>query len=397
MTIGEEILEIRDTVIEAFEERFGSSPELIARAPGRVNLLGEHVDYNDGFVYPAAIDRATFVAFRPSGSNHSRIFALDLNDQISFSPISVEKKEDISGNRLPGWALYPAGIVFALQKMGLASPGMDAVFSSSVPAGSGLSSSASVEMGFCLAWKTLGKWVLEPLEMAKIGQFAEYSYVGVRCGIMDQFASMCGKKDHVLFLDCRSLEWEPLEIPKNIAIIIADTTIRHNLSSGAYNKNRKMCETAVNILNKYIPGLISLRDVNQGDFNNLSHHLPEEVAKKAGFVVDEIERTRIARGFLKTNDITRFGELMTACHNGLRDMYQVSCPELDTMVEVATSLPGCLGSRLTGAGFGGCTVSLVEENKAGSFMDNLARGYREKTGLIPKIFCCQVSDGACIL
>jgi galactokinase len=388
------MVDIHNKVIEGFNKRFESPPQYVVRAPGRVNLLGEHVDYNDGFVMPMAIEQATYIAFRQSRNNYSTLTALDLNQEISFTNKSVANKKDISGKSLPGWALYPAGIQFTLQKQGLAVPEIDTVFSSSVPSGSGLSSSASIEMGFCLAWKTLGKWEKEPMELAKLGQQAENTYVGVKCGIMDQFASLCGEENRVLYLDCRSLVWDSLELPQDVSVVIADTTIRHHLPSGIYNINREYCEQAVAKLNEYFPDIKTLRDISLEEFNRFAGNLPLEVSKKARFVVEEIERVQIARNLLISRNLKRFGKLMIACHNGLRDLYQVSCLELDILVDIAISLPGCYGARLTGAGFGGCTVNLVDKKQVKLFMGELACRYSVKTGLIPTIFQSDASNGA---
>ena len=244
---------------------------------------------------------------------------------------------------------------------------MDAVFASDVPRGAGLSSSASVEMAFGVAWEKLGGWTMTHMHMAKLGQRAENQYVGVNCGIMDQFASACGVKDHLLFLDCRSLDWQAVPLPGQVAIVIANTNVRRALAGSAYNDRRAACEEAVRILREYLPGILSLRDVSLQDFNSLAHHLPELVEKRARHIVEEIDRTRLAGNILADNDIVRFGRLMNECHVSLRDLYQVSCPELDAMVETAWSLPGCYGARLTGAGFGCCTVNLVAQDAVVTF------------------------------
>jgi galactokinase len=357
-------------------------------------MLGEHVDYNQGFVLPAAIDRSTVLACRRSPASNTTILALDLKNEIVFNPKSVQKKEVIGNSPLPGWGLYPAGMQWVLDMEKLETPGMEAVFASDVPRGAGLSSSASVEMAFGVAWQRLGGWMLSPMELAKAGQIAENQYVGVNCGIMDQFSSACGLKDHFLFLDCRSLQWEAIPIPGNVTIIIANTNIRRALAGSVYNERRAACEEAVRILKEKLPGVTSLRDVSVENFNKLAYHLPELVEKRARHIVEEIERTLKAQVLLANNDVARFGRLMNACHISLRDLYQVSCPELDIMVETAWSLPGCYGARLTGAGFGGCTVNLVARDSVLPFSRELARGYKQRTGIKPEVYICQASDGA---
>jgi galactokinase len=362
-----------------------------------VNLLGEHVDYNDGFVLPAVIDRATYVAFSPSNARHSTLVAVDYNQQASFPPQTISSKTQTDSSLLPEWALYPAGVMWALLEENLFTPSLNAVFASNVPRGSGLSSSASVEMAFMIAWQTLGGWALPPMQRALLGQKAENQYVGVNCGIMDQFASACGMDDKLLLLDCRWLEWETASLPKETAIVIADTTIRRNNTSGEYNKRRAACEEAVRLLQEDLPDIKALRDVSIGDFNRLSAKLLQEVETRARHVVAEIIRARLARTLLDAGDIACFGKLMNEYHISLRDLYEVSRPELDVMTQIAQSLEGCYGARLTGAGFGGCTVNLVARERAEEFAQALAAGYESKTGLYPEIYITRASNGAELL
>jgi galactokinase len=385
------------SLTETFRQKFGDSPAFIARAPGRVNLLGEHVDYNDGFVLPAAIDRATYVAFSPSDSDQTTLVAADFNQQATFSPKTLSAKTQPDGSPLPEWACYPAGMMWALAEAGLDTPTLNAVFSSDVPRGSGLSSSASIEMGFGIAWSQLGGWIIPPMELARLGQKAENKYVGVNCGIMDQFASACGETDQLLYLDCRSLTWQTVPLPHNVSIVVADTTIRRKLTSGEYNKRRDACETAIHLLKADLPGIKALRDVSVEVFNRFSFKLPEEVEKRARHVVEEIERSRQAIPLLGSGNLAQFGKLMNQCHASLRDLYEVSCPELDVMARLAQLLPGCYGARLTGAGFGGCTVNLVTQGQAQVFAKALAAGYESETGLHPEIYICHASAGAGLL
>lgn len=386
-----------DQITKQYQEKFGHTPAHIARAPGRVNLLGEHVDYNDGFVLPAAIDRATYVAFSRTNSRHSTLVAADFNQQTSFSTETIPTKTQPDSSPLSEWALYPAGVMWSLMEEGLSTLSMNAVFASDVPRGSGLSSSASVEMAFMIAWQTLGRWSLPSMQRALLGQKAENQYVGVNCGIMDQFASACGVDNQLLLLDCRSLEWKTIPLPKDVAIVIADTTVRRKLTSGEYNKRRNACEEAVRLLQQDLPSIKSLRDVSVNDFNRLSIKLPVEIEKRAHHVVEEIERSNQAQALLEAEDIQKFGRLMNECHVSLRDLYEVSCPELDVMVRIAQSLAGCYGARLTGAGFGGCTVNLVECEKAEEFSRSLATGYESETGSRPEIYITRASKGAELL
>jgi galactokinase len=386
----------KDLAIQTFRKRFSKDPAHLGLAPARVNILGEHVDYNDGFVMPAAIDRATYIAFAPAGSSagHSTIVAADFSQEAAFTLESIPSKTGADRDPLAEWARYPAGVAWALSEAGLTVPPMEAVFASDVPRGAGLSSSASVEMAFAVAWQTLGGWNLPPMQMALLGQKAENKYVGVNCGIMDQFASACGVADRLLLLDCRSLEWQTLPIPENVAIVIADTSVRRKLTSSGYNERRQACEDAVKVLSKDLPGIKALRDVSVADFNRLCGQLPPVVEKRARHVVEEVERSRRAIPLLEQGKIHEFGRIMNECHTSLRDLYEVSVPELNAMAEIAQSVPGCYGARLTGAGFGGCTVNLVDKPAEEKFAAELAARYLSRIGLKPEIYICHASDGA---
>lgn len=390
-------MNLNDRITTIYHAKFGHTPAHIARAPGRVNLLGEHVDYNDGFVLPAAIDRATYIAFSPTSARHSTLLAADFDQQASFSTDSIPTKTQADFSPLPEWGLYPAGVMWSLMEEELPILSMNAVFASDVPRGSGLSSSASVEMAFLLAWQTLGGWTLPSMQRALLGQKAENQYVGVNCGIMDQFASACGVENRLLLLDCRSLEWKTIPLPADVSIVIADTTVRRKLTSGEYNKRRAACEEAVRLLQHDLPTIKSLRDVSVEQFDRLADKLPEEVGKRARHVVEEIGRSNQAEALLEAGDVQNFGRLMNECHVSLRDLYEVSCPELNVMVNIAQSLEGCYGARLTGAGFGGCTVNLVAKESAGEFARGLAEGYVSQTDLHPEIYITRASNGAELL
>lgn len=387
-------MELAEQVISKYINRFKSQPQYLIRAPGRVNLLGEHVDYNAGLVLPAAIDRATYIACSPSATPHSTLWAVDLNQEAFFSAESVSAKTQADATPLPEWAFYPAGVLWSLRQENLSTPAMNAVFSSNVPRGAGLSSSAAVEMGFMLAWQALGGWEMPALQLALLAQKAESQYVGVNCGIMDQFASACGIKDKLLLLDCRSLEWKPLTLPTDIAIVIADTSIRRKLAASAYNERHQACAEAVRLLQKSLPHIRALRDVRVEDFNRLSDQLPVKLERRARHVVEEIERMNQVEALLSAGKIQEFGQLMNQCHASLRDLYEVSCAELNSMVEIAQTLKGCYGARLTGAGFGGCTVNLVEQTHAENFALTLAETYQARTNLQPEIYITHAARGA---
>ncbi len=384
-------MELIDKLDARCRERWGQAPALVACAPGRVNLLGEHIDYNAGFVLPVAIDRATYVAVVPTDEPTLTLEALDLGEE------AVLALNDLEHPPAQAWARYPGGVAWALRERGLEVRGLRAVYASTVPRAAGLSSSASVEMAFAMAFQQLGGWSLPPMELALLCQRAENKYVGVNCGIMDQFASACGQAGQALLLDCRALTWEKVSVPAGTAIVIANTCVRRELGSSAYNERRAQCEEAVRLLSTRLPGIRALRDVAVSDFERHLGLLPEKVAQRARHVVEECERTQVGEALLKQGDAAGFGVLMNECHASLRDLYEVSCPELDAMVAAAQQLPGCYGARLTGAGFGGCTVNLVEAGATGAFGEALAARYAKATGLQGEVYVCQASAGARIL
>lgn len=369
---------------------------LLASAPGRVNLLGEHVDYNNGIVLPIAIDRRVNLAVRLRQDEEIHLTALDLQESVSFRLKDLTARMTLEGNPLPRWTLYPAGVAWALLNKGFSVCGMDAVFTSTVPIAAGLSSSAAVEMAFAVAWQALGGWEADRMTLARIGQLAENQYVGVNCGLMDQFASAHGISLHALWFDTRNLEWRPVPMPPNTTVVVADSGVRRELASSAYNDRRSACEKAVEILKSRLPNIHSLRDVTSDQLEANQDILPNEIYKRAKHVVDEIERVNQATAHLLKDDAVQFGRLMLAGHISLRDLYEVSCPELDALVEIATDLPGCFGARLTGAGFGGCTVNLVQADLADSFIALLRERYLYKTKWTAEIYKCQASRGAFI-
>jgi len=363
-------------------------------SPGRVNLLGEHVDYNDGVVLPAAIDRSVKISFEKNASSLVSLTAVDLHDRCVLSINHLEDKTTQEGKALPDWALYPAGVLWNLQRYGLSVSGFDAQYSSNIPIGAGLSSSAAVEVGFAVVCENLGGWELDRLELARLCQQAEREYVGVNCGLMDQFACACGVEDHAVMLDTRSLVYKPVPLPPATSLVIADSSLRRSLITSAYNDRRQDCETIVAYFNHLDPGIRSLRDL--GVERLLAHEksLPVDAFRHARHVVEEIARVDQAVNFLEKNDAAGFGRLMFATHNSLRDLFEVSRAELDTLVEIAAALDGCLGARLTGAGFGGCTVNLVLDDKVDAFIHQLTDIYKNRTGLQATIFSTRASGGA---
>ena len=368
--------------------------KLLAVAPGRVNLLGEHVDYNDGPVLPAAIDQAVRLSFEPLPEPLVHLVAPDLGGEVTFPLDALQTRMDTGGQPLPGWALYPAGVAWVFQQQGLTVQGLDGIYSSDIPIGAGLSSSAAVEVAFAVAWQHLGGWKIDRMRLAQLCQQAEVKYVGVNSGLMDQFASAHGVAGHALYFDTRSLFWKPIPLPNGTAIVIADSGVRRSLTNSAYNERHAACEQAVALLRQSLPTIQALRDVTPGQLSENAHLLPPIIYKRARHVVEECARVDQAVHLLEAGDALHFGELMVAAHASLRDLYEVSCPELDQLVEIAASLEGCLGARLTGAGFGGCTVNLVQEQNAPAFVARLQRGYQQITGQQVQVYVSQASQGA---
>ena len=366
-------------------------------APGRVNLLGEHIDYNDGPVLPVAIDRTLNLEITSLETNQLELHALDLGQTCTFSLSELAQKTDLNGQPLPRFALYPASIAWALQYAGYPVHGLRATYQSQIPMGSGLSSSAAVEVGFALAFMALGDWHVDLMTLAQLTQEGENQYIGVRSGIMDQFACLFGQEQHALYLDTRSLAWEPVPLPADVAIVVADSQVPRELAGSAYNDRRQVCQEALHLLQKSLPGIKSLRDVTVDDLNRFADRLPGVVHKRARHVVEEIARVEESVKMLKQGNLTGFGALMVAGHESLRDLYEVSTPELDTLVEIAIRQPGCFGARLTGAGFGGCTVNLVEDRFVPKFIDSLDREYRDQTGKTAKIYHCHAACGAHVM
>ena len=378
----------------AFEERFHAKPAGIARAPGRVNLIGEHTDFNDGWVFPAAIERSVYLAASPIADPVLDLAALDINEAITLPMPDPSRPAEEQARAYPAWARYGAGVAWVLARSGRAVRGLRGVFSSTVPIGSGLSSSAALEVAFAMAFKASGGWEASRMELAQACQQAEHTFAGVKCGLMDQFASLHGKEGFALLLDCRTLEYETIPIPSQAALVIADTRVRHKLDDGGYNERREQCEQAVKILARTHPQIRALRDVTPTMLRIESSSLPELVRMRAEHVVGECERTLLMADALRRGDLAAAGDLMYAGHASLRDLYQVSVPELDTMVAAAKSIPGCYGARLTGAGFGGCTIQLVAREKAEAFAEALATKYFDATGTPPEVLLSQPAEGA---
>ncbi len=366
-----------------FRERFGGEPERWARAPGRVNLIGEHTDYNDGFVLPMAIDRDIWIAFRPRPDRTVRLWSLDFAQASEFSLDAVVRDPSAS------WSNYVRGVAWLLADRGVRLRGMDAAVQGTVPIGAGLSSSAALEVAAGLALLAAAGGDMPRAELALACQRAENEFVGNRCGIMDQFISALGRAGHALFLDCRSLDYRHVPLPAGYRIVVANSMVRRALVDSAYNERRAQCEQAAQAL-----GVRALRDADEAMLESAKRHLPEVVYRRARHVVRENARVLQAVDAMRRGDAEAFGALMNASHASLRDDYEVSCRELDALVDIARRQSGCLGARMTGAGFGGCTVNLVEAGAVEAFVPALREGYRAATGLDAEIYVCDAADGA---
>lgn len=364
---------ISSQVLAAYKSRFKTSPALLLRSPGRINLIGEHTDYHGGFVLPAAIDKAVYFAVGPNGTNLCRLFALDLNDYFECS------LDQLKRTPTQGWANYLMGVIWAHQNaLGATASkigGVDLVFGADLPSGGGLSSSAAIENGMGFALNQLFDLGFSRLDLVALSQKAENGFVGMNCGIMDMFASMMGKKNQFLKIDCRSLDYAcfPFET-KAYALMLCDSTVKHALVDSAYNTRRRESEAGLDYLKKHYPGLELLRDVSLDMLEAHRSALDPVTYRRCAYVVREISRVEAACQALQTNAFERLGRLMYETHEGLRREYEVSCPELDFMVEKANAL-GALGARIMGGGFGGCTINLIAADKADDFMAEMGAAY----------------------
>lgn len=378
-----DVIDIRD----AFSQRYGVHPRLMVRAPGRVNLIGEHTDYNDGFVFPVAIDRATYVAARPRDDRQVHILALDIGEEDEFD------LDDFGHSAERPWSNYIRGVAKALLVAGHSLAGVNLLITSDVPQGAGLSSSAALEIAVGYAFQLLNRLNLLGEELALLAQGAENNFVGVQCGIMDQFISALGRKDHALLIDCRELIARPVPLPHDARIVICDSSVRHEHGTSGYNIRRAQCEEAVRLLKPVLPKITALRDVSLHDLDQHGALLPAVVLRRARHIVSENVRVLESVAALERGDYARFGLLMNQSHISMRDDYEITVPPIDLLVELAQAVSGCYGSRMTGGGFGGCTVSLVANSAVESFATTVALGYAEAAGKTATIYVCTASDG----
>jgi len=373
---------------EAFHHRFGRGAPRIFRAPGRVNLIGEHTDYNEGFVMPAAIDFSTWVAI---GTRDDRRIVLHSG---SFSETAELDLDEPPARGRGHWSDYPFGVALILEADGLELRGANILVKSEVPIGAGLSSSAAIEVATGFALLDAAGVALDRLGLAQVCRRAENEFVGMRCGLMDQFISCFGQVNHGLMLDCRSLDYRQLPLPNSVKLVVCNTMVRHELAGSEYNARRAECEVAVRQLSRKLPHVRSLRDVTTDDLERFGDELSEVARKRARHVVSENTRVVEAAAALEREDLQTFGELMGESHRSLRDDYQVSCEELDLMVEIASKRDGVYGARMTGGGFGGCTVNLVASESVESFKEVVAKDYAKASNREPEIYVCSPAQGA---
>jgi galactokinase len=382
--------ELEQGVTELFAGKYGSPPACVVSAPGRVNLIGEHTDYNDGFVLPAAINRATAIAASPRPDHSLLLHAENLGATMLLD------LKDLHPRKTGSWSNYPAGVALFLLKQGISLRGASMVIKGDIPRGAGLSSSAALEVASAYAFLTLNDVTMPPLEVIKLCQKAENDFVGVKCGIMDQFISCLGKKDHALLIDCRSLDYVHVPFPAGVHLIVCDTGVKRALASSEYNRRREECAAGVSLLSTRIPGIQMLRDVTPGYLMEFGELLDPVVLKRCRHVVTENDRVTRSVDALRANDLVQFGNLMYASHASLRDNYEVSCAELDAVVEICSKVDGVLGARMTGAGFGGCAICLVREVYTDAVIERLQREYPPRTGKTPGITVCTFEQGVTV-
>ena len=367
---------------KVFSERFGGEGTLYASA-GRINLIGEHTDYNGGFVFPGAIDKVIMADIRPNGTDKVRLFSIDIDEYVEFG-----LNEDDAPSQ--GWARYVFGVCREIIKRGFTVKGFDAVFAGNVPLGAGLSSSAALESCFAFALNDLfNDNKIPKFELALIGQSTEHNYCGVNCGIMDQFASVCGKEGNLMRLDCRSLDYEYFPFhPEGYSLVLVDSRVKHELKDSPYNKRRESCERVAKKL-----GVETLRDADHAMLDAVKGEISEEDYKRAKYVIEEKERVLAVCDALNKGDYKTVGEKMYATHEGLSKDYEVSCEELDYLNALAKEM-GVTGSRIMGGGFGGCTINLVADDLHDKFVDEVKVKFKEKYGIEPQIYDVVISDGA---
>lgn len=369
-----------------FSELYQKDPILI-EAPGRINLIGEHTDYNEGYVLPAAIDRSIFLAMAENQEGVFRFYSIDFDEEFT----STEINKNV-GNK--NWALYLLGVLAQFRKENVNIKGIDCVFGGNIPIGAGLSSSAALECGFAYGLNKIFKTKYSDYHLVKMSQKAEHEYAGVMCGIMDQYASVFGKTEQVFKLDCRTHQHSYYQLSmKNHLIALVDTKVKHQLASSEYNQRRKECEKGVSILKKYDESISSLRDISLKLISEHKSEFDQTVYKRCTYVIKENQRLIEACNALENNDYDKFGNLMYQSHLGLKSEYEVSCKELDILVDITKNMDFVLGSRMMGGGFGGCTINLIKSTYKEEFEQKITQDYHTKTNIYPDVYFVKLSDG----
>ena len=365
-----------------------SEPGVRCAAPGRVNLIGEHTDYSGGFVMPAAIDFRTIATIRPRNDGQILLSSENMAEEVLYpaDPLPTTARKH--------WSDYPMGVAWSLAQEGVRVGGFDLSLEGNVPLGAGLSSSASIEVATALALLELAGASLPLATIALACQRAENAFVGARSGIMDQFIACAGQQDHALMLDCRSLEYRQLPIPAHVRLIICNSMVKHEHAGGQYNARRAEVEEGTRILHRRWPSIIALRDATEAQLMECRQQMPANVFRRCRHIITENKRVELAASALERADLSAFGTLMAEAHRSFRDDFEASCSELDTLVEIASGLSGCYGARMTGGGFGGCTVNLVDDGKADQFRQEIHARYRAATGIDADIYLCRASAGA---
>jgi galactokinase len=379
----------KEDIKHEFNRKFNKEP-LIISAPGRVNLIGEHTDYNEGFVLPGAIDKRINVAIAPNGSDIVNVFANDFKQSLSFSLDKIEPTK--------GWENYILGVTYHIQKKGKQIKGVDVWIDGDVPLGGGMSSSAALCSGYGFGLNELFGLGFSRLDLAYIGQITEHTFAGAKVGIMDQFASLHGKKDHLIKLDCRSMEYEyiPFDYP-DYKIVMVNSMVKHSLANTEYNVRRQQCEEGVAILKKHYPSVKSLRDISKEQLENHRDEIPEVIYRRCKYVITEKERLLEGCEVLKNHDLRAFGNLMYTTHLGLSTDYEVSCPELDFLANTARQIPEVAGTRMMGGGFGGCTINIVQTPAVDAFSKKMQETYNQEFGTVPEIYITQIENGVSII
>ncbi|WP_026370860.1 galactokinase [Kallotenue papyrolyticum] len=380
----------RIAMIRQFCARFDAPPTHLSRAPGRVNLIGEHTDYNDGFVLPAAIDRAAYVLARARPDRRLRLYA------VQYAAEATLDLDRLRPDVVQGWAAYVAGMADELSRADFAIGGADLLIDGDVPQGAGLSSSAALEVAVGAALLALSGHPPDPVALARAGQQTEHRYIHVRSGIMDQLIAALGRRHHALLIDCRDYRSEPIPLRPDVAIVVCNSKVRRELAHSGYNTRRAECDEAVRLLRERLPHIRALRDVDMAHLEANAERLPPPILKRARHVVSENERVLQSAEALKRGDIQRFGALMNEAHRSYRDDFEASTPEIEVLVSTAQGLPGVYGSRLTGGGWGGCTVSLVATDQVEQVCSRIAATYEREVGYAPEIYVCAASDGVTV-